>query len=428
MTYNGEAFVAQNKGKFNISKSDFNAFDRRLMRIVMLLLMGFVVRLLDYIKSDMFNDEHQKSKIVLICFYPECVLYLNIKHNLFIIFLSLIKKTNEFKGKIICYYMEEVISIRDALRLYYGKYYVLNDYNIYCRIKSKGCHEIVPALGTCDDLQSLYLLGNSDVVDLDKNTINKMYFYEKCMIVDANCRPKIKTIRLDDDENTIAYDSWVNNDIFKKYMTNYMMIYCLNGVGLLFEFCDKIKINTYALIDDNIFVDMNSKLSDISDGYIYDSNIAHEKDVDNLKVLKKKDFCIKKYLISGDECPICYENIMTRKDAFILQCGHAFHFSCLEKNKNYSDDNYCGKCPMCRFEYNLRYGHKDSSFRYFIADDYIEPNYIDMLTDFWNMNDVIVPKLCLESNTKHYIGMKDNCEYCEDYRLNGNKENHMFWS
>jgi hypothetical protein len=80
-------------------------------------------------------------------------------------------------------YMEEVISIRDALRLYYGKYYVLNDYDIYCRIKSKGCYEIIPALKTPNDLQSLYLLGNSNVVDLNNNTIDKIYFYENCMCV-----------------------------------------------------------------------------------------------------------------------------------------------------------------------------------------------------------------------------------------------------
>jgi hypothetical protein len=247
-------------------------------------------------------------------------------------------------------------------------------------------------------------------------------------VFDDNCKPKIKAVKLDDDENTIAYDSWINNDIFKKYMTDYMMIHCSNGIGLLFEFCNKIKINTYALIDDNIFVDKNRKLSDISDGYMYDSNIAHEKNANNLKILKNKDFYVKKYLIFGEECAICYENIITRKDAYILQCGHGFHYSCLEKNKNYSDDNYCGKCPMCRHEYNLRYCHKNSTIMHLGADEYIEPNYIDMLDDFWSINNVIVPKLCLESNTKHFIGMNDDCEYCEEYRLNGDKENHMFWS
>jgi len=58
-----EEFVSQNKGKSNIFKSEFNAFDKRLLKIVMSLSREFVLRLLEHIKNNMFNGEHQNKKI-----------------------------------------------------------------------------------------------------------------------------------------------------------------------------------------------------------------------------------------------------------------------------------------------------------------------------------------------------------------------------
>lgn len=55
------------------------------------------------------------------------------------------------------------------------------------------------------------------------------------------------------------------------------------------------------------------------------------------------------YIVEGSECPICYEPIVSHKNAYLTECNHAFHKTCLTKwyeakeTKENSVD-----CPMCR--------------------------------------------------------------------------------
>jgi len=53
------------------------------------------------------------------------------------------------------------------------------------------------------------------------------------------------------------------------------------------------------------------------------------------------------YIKIGCNCPICYEPINHRKNAYLTDCGHSFHYECIkpwvEKNKH---------CPICSAEWN----------------------------------------------------------------------------
>jgi hypothetical protein len=379
--------------------------------------------------------------------------------------------------------MSEFILIKDALRLYYGDKYTLNDHDIYKKIKLKGCCEIIP-YNLNDDLQSLYFFGNCDVVDLENNTIDKKYFYDNCMRIDKEFRQKIEDVYFEDDEYS-WYDTYCNS---RHYLDNmfdkFVMIHCSNNIDMLCKTCDADRINVYSLIDDNIFVSKGYKISDISDDFRYNytgidkeyemiiwkskqhkkkisaifdnykdlesgaqlelfcntknqslidyatknMNLLTEKHDTNMKLIKKDIYC-KKYIRANDECAICYENIATRKNAFLLKCGHSFHFSCLATNQHYSDDDYCGKCPMCRDEYVISFLHKNISLVWLDDDD----KYMDMIDNFWINFNLIVPKLCTEADTKHYIGMNKNCEYCTDYVNYGDIDecgrscNHLIW-
>jgi hypothetical protein len=37
------------------------------------------------------------------------------------------------------------------------------------------------------------------------------------------------------------------------------------------------------------------------------------------------DIKIKCYIRPGDECPICFDKIITKRSAFITNCGHSYH-------------------------------------------------------------------------------------------------------
>ena len=47
------------------------------------------------------------------------------------------------------------------------------------------------------------------------------------------------------------------------------------------------------------------------------------------------------------DCPICFENVEKNKAYRILECGHKFHKTCIDKWL-YSEEK--NSCPMCRME------------------------------------------------------------------------------
>jgi hypothetical protein len=139
----------------------------------------------------------------------------------------------------------------------------------------------------------------------------------------------------------------------------------------------------------NIVDDMHSHL------------LLKEKTVEeNLKV--------KHYIKIGEECPLCYEPILYKKNAFLTDCGHSFHLSCIHSYEmaNLFRSIYC---PMCRSDMGI-WG--ESGKIYFNSR-----KGLDKLEDFWNNISYERPTECLAGN--HIKGLNKNCERCIHYRKKG---------
>jgi hypothetical protein len=120
----------------------------------------------------------------------------------------------------------------------------------------------------------------------------------------------------------------------------------------------------------------------------------------------KENLKIKHYIKIGEECPLCYEPIWHKKNAFLTDCGHAFHSSCIhsyEMANIYND--YAIFCPMCRCDMGL-YG--ENGYIYISSE-----NRLDKLEDFWNNISYETPRVCCKN---HILGLNKNCKKCVNYR------------
>ena len=131
---------------------------------------------------------------------------------------------------------------------------------------------------------------------------------------------------------------------------------------------------------------------------------------------------IRCYIKPGEECPICYEPIITKQSAFITNCGHTYHkkclFKCIESKWLSSKYTSPARCPMCR----CSLGHPDFVQRYkssYFSINYDDSNELDKLEDFWISIDLTLPSFC-SNGYDHYLGCNKNCFICKSYRKNGN--------
>jgi hypothetical protein len=143
------------------------------------------------------------------------------------------------------------------------------------------------------------------------------------------------------------------------------------------------------------------------DKYIEINNKTTRKST--IKNLKQKN-----YIRIGEECPICYDDIVNKKQAFLTECGHAFHYECIQ---NYYNSDYIkfGWCPMCRQDTGdcgrLKRLYCNSS-----------NNKMDKYENFWNEINILLPDKCYTwINDNHYLdihnlGMDKNCIKCINYR------------
>ena len=127
------------------------------------------------------------------------------------------------------------------------------------------------------------------------------------------------------------------------------------------------------------------------------------------------------------ECPICYEEIMTKSTAFITNCGHSFHKSCLSKyiETKWLSTTYIStaRCPMCR----CSLGHPEFDQRYrssYFNCNHSNDNELDKLEDFWLTKDYKLPVFC-SHGYNHYLGLNKNCFICKGYREKGDYYNEI---
>ncbi len=133
-------------------------------------------------------------------------------------------------------------------------------------------------------------------------------------------------------------------------------------------------------------------------------NIYGDDDIYKRKIRRSilENHKTKHYLKLGEDCSICFDGIWRRKDAFLTDCGHSFHLSCIIE---YDYKNSFAKlgvfCPICRNDMGI---YNDLKDRYKSSK-----NYLDILEDFeLNIKDKL-PKIC--SNHFHRFRYKD-CYYC----------------
>lgn len=133
------------------------------------------------------------------------------------------------------------------------------------------------------------------------------------------------------------------------------------------------------------------------------------------------DFKIKCYIKPGEECPICYESIISKSSAHITSCGHCYHKKCLFKyiESKWNSTSYMttARCPMCR----CSLGHPDFVQRYhnsYFSYNYENDNELDKLEDFWISKDYKLPTFCT-NRYDHYLGFDKSCFLCNNYIKTG---------
>lgn len=128
----------------------------------------------------------------------------------------------------------------------------------------------------------------------------------------------------------------------------------------------------------------------------------------------KCNFNRKCYIKPGEECPICFESILNKSNAYLTCCGHSFHKSCIFKAMETKwKQKYSGKfcCPICRT--SLGMDLHEINFRY--KED---SNILDNLENFWYSINYVLCQPC-SYGWDHSIGFDKNCRSCLKYRNTG---------
>jgi hypothetical protein len=117
---------------------------------------------------------------------------------------------------------------------------------------------------------------------------------------------------------------------------------------------------------------------------------------------------IKHYIKIGEECSICNEHIWSKSNAFLSDCGHCFHKTCIHKWLKTTYLN--GRCPLCRSDLGECY----------FAERYYSLNKLDLLENFIQCSDIMMPIPCIYNNSDmnftHFVGERKWCEECYNFR------------
>jgi hypothetical protein len=136
------------------------------------------------------------------------------------------------------------------------------------------------------------------------------------------------------------------------------------------------------------------------------------------------------YIKPGEICPICYDPIINKKNAFLTPCGHSFHKTCLNQTHTSNLLRFGSKneekmpCPMCRKTIHVEnfydplkiffYKKNPSEFDIFDAGEICKnTDFCKLVDNFWEKGELNSPQICLSRNMgPHFFGMKKNCTQC----------------
>jgi hypothetical protein len=168
---------------------------------------------------------------------------------------------------------------------------------------------------------------------------------------------------------------------------------------------------------------------------VYPDTICEEYDMCFTCNSHSDNISKKMYIKFGEECPICFEGIYFRKNAFLTPCGHAFHKKCLHKahvsklisNVSFHEEKL--SCPMCRYNVSTDLFYNPS--KYYVYKKSIEninvsnnKNIINSMDFFATIDNLFenielnCPTLCVGSQ-RHFLGTKKTCEICKEFINNG---------
>jgi hypothetical protein len=157
------------------------------------------------------------------------------------------------------------------------------------------------------------------------------------------------------------------------------------------------------------YVDINGEDAD----YYYEKEVPIDVYPYNIcnddRIYKKKGtyriLKIKNYIKFGEECSICYEPIYSKPNAFLTDCGHCFHKTCVSKWFISTCLNGC--CPICRQDMGL-----------FDFQRYASTKGLDGLEEFELNKDIRLPEYCggYDDGNLHIMGIAKNCPDCMRWR------------
>ena len=182
------------------------------------------------------------------------------------------------------------------------------------------------------------------------------------------------------------------------------------------------KKNNSITLDDIYYVDNRPRWIDI-DGYtinlvVKSVTIGYRSIYKYEKISTIQHLNHKYYIKNGEECPICYDKILNKKQAVLTECGHSFHYECIYKYY-YLNRNKHGYCPICSQEAKALWGF---NYNFSLKSLYhYSSNQLDMLENFWYQMNTLIPDSCyISANNKcvhsHDRGMHRNCKKCIEYR------------
>ena len=160
-------------------------------------------------------------------------------------------------------------------------------------------------------------------------------------------------------------------------------------------------------------------LTTLDDMYKLYENLPDDK---NAIVMKNKignnkcvsDLKRKMYVKPFDSCPICYDKIIRKTDAYLTPCGHEFHKKCIfeayvAKQCAKLHSNF--KCPCCRLSLGTDIEEIIEKYNFWNGTE------LDNLENFWHKKDFIMPHICPRGG--HWYGMNKECNCCKKYWKSG---------
>jgi hypothetical protein len=186
-------------------------------------------------------------------------------------------------------------------------------------------------------------------------------------------------------------------DILNPIERNAWFYVDINGEDADYYYEKEVPIDVYPYNICNYVFDRIEKEKAFYDrqtsSYKYITKTIH----DNLK--------IKHYIKFGEECSICYEPIYSKPNAFLTDCGHCFHKTCI--SKWLISTSLEAGCPICRQDIGL-----------FEFSRYASTKGLDGLEEFELNKDIRLPEYCggYDDGKLHIMGIGKNCPDCIKWR------------